>query len=451
MKRAATTSGSAKLRPVEEAAARVRSRDTLAVPLGPGQPAAFLHALGERESFDELTVFGALLIEPFRVFTLPGVRLLSGFFGPVERGLLEAGFDVEFVPADFRRFAPIAERLRPRVMATAASPPDADGRMSLALHAGATTEALLECGRDPARVLVVEINRALPRTRGLLPDHPHAIPLEVADVVVESDRPVFELPDREPSAVDRAVAAHAFRFIEDCCTLQTGIGGIPSGLAELLASGPGEDYGIHSEMFTTGLMRLHQAGKVTNRKGIFDGHSIATFAAGTRELYDWLDGNGAVRFLPVDRVNDPGVIAANRKMVAINGALAVDLYGQIAADTLGVRQFSGVGGHHDFSAAASRAPGGRSLVCLPSTAGSAGRNVSRIVASFADGSLVTTPRHDVDLVITEHGVAELAGRTVQERADALIAVADPAHRASLREAWRTSGARGPGSLRRAKR
>jgi hypothetical protein len=170
MKRAATTSGSAKLRPVEEAAARVRSRDTLAVPLGPGQPAAFLHALGERESFDELTVFGALLIEPFRVFTLPGVRLLSGFFGPVERGLLEAGFDVEFVPADFRRFAPIAERLRPRVMATAASPPDADGRMSLALHAGATTEALLECGRDPARVLVVEINRALPRTRGLLPD-----------------------------------------------------------------------------------------------------------------------------------------------------------------------------------------------------------------------------------------------------------------------------------------
>jgi acyl-CoA hydrolase len=445
------SSSAAKIRPAEAAAALVRSRDTLAVPLGPGQPAAFLHALGERESFDGLTVFGALLIEPFRVFTRPGVRLLSGFFGPVERGLLEAGFDVEFVPADFRRFAPIAERLRPRVMATAASAPDADGRMSLALNAGATTEALLECGRDPERVLVVEINRALPRTCGLPPEHPHAIPLELVDVIVVSDRPVFEIPDREPSAVERAVAAHALRFIEDGCTLQTGIGGIPGGLAELLASGSGGDYGVHSEMFTTGLMRLHRAGKVTNRKGIFDGYSIATFAAGTRELYQWLDRNESVRFLPVDRVNDPGVIASNRKMVSINGALAVDLYGQIAADTLGARQFSGVGGHHDFTAAASRAPGGRSIVCLPSTADVAGRSVSRIVASFSDGSLVTTPRHDVDLVITEHGVAELAGRTVRERAEALIAVTDPVHRASLREAWSASGRRGPGSLGRAKR
>jgi acyl-CoA hydrolase len=433
----AMSSIGSKLRTAEDAAAVVRSRDTVAVPLGPGQPAAFLQALGERESFDALTVFGALFIDLFPLFTRRGVRVLSGFFGPVERALAKAGFAVEFIPADFRRFAPAAEQIRPRVMATAATPPDAAGQMSLALHAGATSQALLECGRDPERVLIVEVNAGLPRTRGLPPDYPHAIPLEVADIVVESDRPVFEIPDTETSPIERAIAEHASRFLSDGCTLQTGIGGIPNELVKLLANGQGGDYGIHSEMFTSGLMRLHQVGKVANRKGVFDGHSIATFAAGTRELYDWLDENDAVRFLPVDQVNDPGVIAANRKMVSINGALSVDLYGQIAADAVSFRQYSGVGGHHDFAAAASRAKGGRSLICLPSTATIAGERVSRIVATLASGMLVTTPRHDVDVVITEHGIAELAGRTVGERAHSLIAVAHPDFRDSLRESWRS--------------
>lgn len=420
-----------KLRSLEEAAAVVRSRDTLALPLGPGQPAAFLHALGEREAFEELTVFTALLTDLFRVFTRPGVRLLSGFFGPVERGLLEAGFEVEFIPADFRRFAAIAERIRPRVMATAAAPPDDSGRMSLSLHAGATTQALLECGEDPERVLIVEINPALPRTWGLPPAYPHAIPLEVADLVVESERPAFEIPDPQTSPIERAIAQHALEFLSDGCTIQTGIGGIPSELAALLAEGPGGDYGIHTEMFTNGLMRLHQAGKVTNRKGVFDGTSIATFAAGTRELYDWLDENEAVRFLPVERVNDPCIIAANRKMVSINGALTVDLLGQVAADARGQRQYSGIGGHHDFVASATRAPGGRSLVCLPSTASFEGQRVSRIVEALPAGTLVTTPRHDVDAVITEHGVAQLSGRTVRDRAKALIQVAHPDFRDAL--------------------
>ncbi|MDH3520289.1 MAG: hypothetical protein OEM49_07510 [Myxococcales bacterium] len=428
-------SASAKLRSPEEAAALVRARDTLGMPLGPGVPTAFLHALGGRASFESLTIFCALLIDLFPVFTRPGVKLLSGFYGPVERGLLAAGFDVEFIPADFRRFADIARRIRPRVMATAAAPPDGDGRMSLSLHAGATTECLLECGRDPERLLVVEVNPGLPRTLGLPPEHPHAIPVELADVIVESRRPVFEIPDPKSSAIDCAIAEHALRFVDDGATLQTGIGGIPNELAELLARSPGGDYGIHTEMFTTGLMRLHRVGKVTNRKGVFDGFSVATFAAGTRELYDWLDGNECVRFLPVERVNDPCVIAANRKMVSINSALAVDLYGQIAADTLGARQYSGIGGHHDFTGAASRALGGRSLICIPSITIVAEKPVSRIVADFERGTLVTTPRHDVDAVITEYGVAELAGRSVGERAEALIGIAHPDFREALREAW----------------
>jgi acyl-CoA hydrolase len=153
-------------------------------------------------------------------------------------------------------------------------------------------------------------------------------------------------------------------------------------------------------MFTTGLMRLHRAGKVTNRKGLFDGFSITTFALGTRELYDWLDGREEVRFLPVDRVNDPGLIARNRDMVSINGALSVDLAGQIVADTIDGRQHSGIGGHEDFVAGAGFARGGHSLVCLPSTTTIGGRRVSRIVRRHPAGALVTTPRHQTDVIVT---------------------------------------------------
>ncbi len=415
-----------------EAAALLRSRDTLALPLGPGQPVDFLRALGERDDFEELVVFTGLLTGLYRLFTRPGVRLLSGFFGPVERGLRDAGHDVRFVPGDFRRFERIAQRLSPRVMATCAAPPDTNGWLSLSLHSGATADELVRCGRDPARLLVVETSPRLPRTLGLPPEHPHGLRIEDLDVLVESDWEPLGLDDGAPDAVERAIAEHARRFIRDGTTLQTGIGEIPNALAEILARSPGGDYGIHSEMFTTGLMQLHLAGKVTNRKGLYDGVSVATFAMGSRALYDWLDGQAAVRFLPVSRVNDPASIARNRRMVSINGALSVDLAGQIVADTIGGRQYSGIGGHEDFVAGAGFSEGGHSIVCLASTASVAGRRVSRIASQLPAGALVTTPRHHADVVVTEFGAAELAGRTVEERAEALLAIAHPELRDELR-------------------
>jgi acyl-CoA hydrolase len=239
------------------------------------------------------------------------------------------------------------------------------------------------------------------------------------------------------------------RYIPDGATLQTGIGEIPNALAEILAASQGGDYGVHSEMFTTGLMHLHLSGKVTNRKGVYDGVSIATFAMGSRELYDWLDGQESVRFLPVSKVNDPSLIARNRSMVSINGALSVDLAGQIVADAIGPRQYSGIGGHEDFVAGAGLSPGGHSIVCLPSTSSVNGKRVSRLLGQLPAGALVTTPRHHVDLVVTEHGVAELIGRTVEERAEALVAIAHPEFRDELRELGGLSGARSrrPGSAR----
>ncbi|MDJ0787739.1 MAG: acetyl-CoA hydrolase/transferase C-terminal domain-containing protein [Myxococcota bacterium] len=415
----------------EEAAALVRPVDSLAVPLGPGQPPALLRALGERDDFEDLEVGGALLLGLYPLFTRKGVRLRSGFYGPVERGLLASGHDVSFVPADFRRFAVVLEQSKPRVMATAVAPPDASGRLSLSLHAGASVEAMKECRRDPDRVLIAEINPRLPRTLGLPPEHPHGFMPDEVDVLVEADSPLPVLSEPEPGDVERAIADHVRPFVPEGATLQTGIGAIPSLVVGALAEGPGGDYGIHSEMFTTGLMQLCRAGKVTNRKGVYDGFSVCTFAAGSQELYDWLDGEESVRFLPVDLVNDPARIGANRRMISINGALGVDLAGQVSADTLGSRQFSGIGGHEDFV----QGPGGhladRSLICLPSTARVAGETVSRIVTAFTPGTTVTTPRHQVDVVVTEYGVAELQGRNVDERARALAAIAHPDFRDEL--------------------
>jgi acyl-CoA hydrolase len=417
-----------------QAAELVRPVDTLAVPLGPGQPLEFLHALGAHDRFQGLSVFTALLTGGFRLFTLPGVTLLSGFYGPVERALRDAGHRVRFVPADFRRFAKIARRMAPRVMATAAAPPDADGWCSLSLHAGATVDELRRCGRDGTRVLVVEASPRYPRTLGVAP-YLHALHVDEIDVLVESEREPVALPDVQPTDVERVIAAHAAPFVREGCTLQTGIGGVPNAVAAILADRSGGDYGVHSEMFTNGLMKLHRAGKVTNaRKGLHDGVSIATFAMGTRELYDWLGGEGReqVRFLPIDEVNTPEIIARNRAMVSINGALSVDLFGQVVADEIDGRQYSGIGGHEDFVTGASFSEGGRSLICLPSTAVVEGERISRIVASFRAGTCVTTPRHEVDVIITEHGAAELAGLTTRERRDHMIEIAHPDFRAALR-------------------
>ena len=419
----------------EEAATLLRPEDRLAGQMGPGQPGAFLQALGERDDWKGLEVFICFLSEPYQLFSRPGVSLLCPFFGPVERALREAGHDVAFLPGDFRRFTLFAERFAARVVTTAATPPDADGWMSLSVSAGAMVNEIARCGRDPERLLVVETNPLLPRTLGIPPDHRHAVHVDEVDVLIEAERAPLSIPDPEPNAVEQAIAEHVSAYVSDGTTLQTGIGGIPSAVAGLLAQGPGGDYGVHSEMFTTGLMQLHKAGKVSNaRKGIFEGISVTTFAMGTPELYSWLDGEASVRFLPVEWINTPSIIARNRNMRSINGALTLDLAGQVVADTIDGKQYSGIGGHEDFTSGASLESDDRSLICLPSTVVSGGRTLSRIVAGLSAGAIVTTPRHQLDIVVTEYGAAEVAGLTVRERARALAELAHPDFRPELRQA-----------------
>ena len=418
----------------EEAAELIRATDTVGFGLGPANPDAFLTALGARDDWVDLTFGGALLLGYYPVLTHPQVTYRCGFFGPAERIMLAEGANIELVPGGFRQFAPILRRYNPRVMTVLAAPP-LDGEVNLALHLGATYEELMLAGSDPDRLLVVEVNPELPRTCSLAPDFTNRIPLDIVDVVVEAGGAPFTLTQPPPDEIDEAIAEVARSFVTDGATLQIGIGAVPNMVATKLAEGPGGGYGIHSEMFTDGLMRLHQSGKVTNdAKRLFNGVSITTFALGSAELYRWLDGNADVAFVPVQVVNDPTVIARNHAFVSVNGALSVDLYGQVVADNIEGRQISGVGGHEDFVAGAEMRIDDHSLICLRSTAVSNGVTRSRIVAVLPEGSVVSTPRHHTGVVITEYGSADLSGRTVRERAAALAEIAHPDFRAELRAA-----------------
>jgi acyl-CoA hydrolase len=428
----------------DEAVDRLRAIDTVGTGLAVGQPSAFLEALGRRDDWVDLRIYGALFVVPSAVFRHPNVHTLSAFWGPIERGLREKGLNIGFVPTDFRGASPLMAAFAPRVMAVPAAPPDAEGWCSLSLYAGAGLDEIARAAADPERLLVVEVSEHSPRTLGW-GDYRHALHVDDIDVLVDSDAKPFVFPDPVPTDVDRAIAELARGYVEDGATLQTGIGSVPSTIAALIAEGDGGDYGIHSEMFTTGLMALHQAGKVTNRrKGQYEGVSVCTFAGGTAPLYRWLDGNEDVRFLPVEVVNSPAVIGKNHNMITINAALAVDIHGQAVADTISGDQYSGIGGHEDFVSGAALSLETRSLLCLPSTVTVRGEQRSRILPYFPAGTVITTPRHQTDVVITEYGSAELRNKTVRQRGEALAAIAHPDFRDELREAaLRASRGRSP--------
>lgn len=416
-----------------DAAALVNPVDTLSSGLGSAWPPQLMAELGKREDWQDLQLDGALVTVGTELFSRAGVRYRSGFFGPLERILVDQGAHIEYVPADFRRYGPLLGEVRPRVMCATAAPPDADGWCSLSLHAGGTIKQLQAAGADPDRVLIVEVNEGFPRTFGL-GEHRHALHVDEIDLLIRGEVGPTALPQGEFDELAAQIAAHATQHIKDGSTLQTGIGAIPEAIAAHLADGKGGDYGIHTEMFTDGLMKLQQSGKVTNQKGANDGVSVCTFALGSRELYDWLHENQQVAFLPVEEVNAPHKMNQNRQMVTVNGALTIDLYGQVVADTLGGKQFSGVGGGEDFVSGPAYSDGGDSLLCFSSSLEKDGARISRILPELPAGTLVTTPRHQLDIVVTEYGSVDLALLTVAERAEALASIAHPEFRAELERA-----------------
>ena len=296
-----------------ELTGRLGGVESLVTGLLTGQARAVVRAIGPRDPARPLTLYVGLLVEPYACLRDPAVRVVSGFFGPIERMMRQAGLPVEFLPSDFQGFERLTLALRPRAVAASVSPPDDDGFCSFGLHAGAVFRPFLEAARDPERLAIAEVNPHVPRVLGL-PEHgDHRVHVRDLDLIVEDDTPLVTIPYAEPLAEERAIAGFVGELVENGATLQFGIGGIPNAVAELLCAAPKGDFGVHTEMFVDGIMRLHEAGKVVNRKGLHDGLSIATFAGGSAALYRWLDRNPIVRLLPVHAVNDPPQLARTRK------------------------------------------------------------------------------------------------------------------------------------------
>ncbi len=308
-----------------------------------------------------------------------------------------------------------------------ATPPDEHGFCSL----GTSVEAM-HAAIEAADTVIVQFNRAMPRTLGDSFIHVSAI-----NLAVEVDQPVFEVPRPVVGEVERRIGASVADLIPDGATIQLGIGAIPAATAAFLVGK--RDLGVHTEMFTDSVVDLVEAGAITGaRKERNRGKIVTSFVMGTRRLYDFIDDNPMVEMRPVDFTNDTHIIRTFETMTAINSAIEVDLSGQVAADSIGTRFYSGVGGQMDFIHGAALAPRGRAIIALPSTA--AAGTLSRIVPFLQPGAGVVTSRAHVRTVVTEWGVAELFGRSIRERATALIAVAHPDFRDQLAaQARRTHG------------
>lgn len=300
------------------------------------------------------------------------------------------------------------------------SPPDEHGFCSLGVGVDATLTAA-KC----ARLVVAEVNEQMPRTLG-----DSFLRVQDIDYMVRTHRPLLELPRQAMTELHRAIGRHIAELIEDGSTLQMGIGGIPD--AVLLYLRDKKDLGIHTEMFSDGIMELVKAGVITcERKTLHPHKIIAGFVLGSRELFHFIHNNPLIEFHPVHYTNDPFIIAHNDKMVAINAAVQVDLTGQVCADSIGRSFYSGFGGQTDFIRGAARSKGGKPIIALPSTAKDG--TVSRVVPMLDPGAGVVDTRADVHYVVTEYGVAYLFGKTVRERARALIRIAHPKFRDELAE------------------
>ena len=352
------------------------------------------------------------------------LRHVSYFLSPATRAAYWEG-TLDLVPANFSEMPQTLRRSTNCALVVAsASPPDAHGNFSLGTNAEYVATLI---GHVP---FFLEGNPRMPRTFGLNQIH--------ATQIVgfcESDHPLVEVPPIQPSDADRAIAALVAERIPDRATLQVGIGGIPNALLGNLHSH--RDLGIHTELLSDGIMELVESGVVTGvHKKIRRNKVVSTFALGTQRLYDFMDQNASLEMLPVDYVNDPRVIAREDNFVSINATTEVDLYGQCASETIAGRYWSSSGGQADFARGAMYSHGGQAFIVLRAATRD-GR--SRIRARLTEGSVVTTLKNTVDNVVTEFGLAELRGRSIAQRARALIEVAHPDHREALEREAREAG------------
>ena len=352
------------------------------------------------------------------------LRHVSYFLSHITRPHFRNG-GIDVVPSHFSEVPLLLRHLDQLVVLAACSPPDRHGYVSLGTNADYVAPFI---GRVP---FFVEANPYMPRTTGR-----NNIHLSQVAGWCQTERPLLEVPPPEPGEIDLRIAHHVAERIPDRACIQAGIGSIPNGVLSALHDR--RDLGIHTELLSDGVIDLVEQGVVTGvHKTRRPGKVVTTFALGSQRLYDFLDGNPAVELLPVDWVNDPRIIAQERSFVSINATVEVDFLGQAASEMINGQIWSGSGGQADFARGALYSPGGQGFLVLPSTA--AHGTVSRIVPRLSTGQAVTTLKNTVDKVVTEHGVAELRGRSVRERTRALVGIAHPDFRDELEHQARQLG------------
>jgi len=402
---------------------RVKSRDRVFIHGACATPLPLVTALSKRRDVEGVELFhlhlsgDAEFAEPAADGHFRSVSLFTGAHcrRPVEEGR------ADFVPI-FLSEIPWLFRSGEVPLDAALlqlSPPDRHGNCTLGTSVDAARAAA-----DHATLVLAEINERLPRTSGHT-----VVPFSRIDAFCLSDRPLAEAEPAPQTDVESRIGELVAGLVDDGATLQMGIGAIPD--AVLARLGNKVDLGIHTEMFSDGLVALLENGVVTNRfKELHRHRTVTSFVSGTRRLFDHVHENMRVEFHPCDRTNDTALIASNPKVTAINSALAIDLTGQVAADSIGHRIYSGIGGQMDFIRGAARSKGGKPIIALPSTA--AGGRLSRLTTTLAPGSGVVTTRGHVRWVVTEHGAVNLWGKSLRQRADLLIGIAHPDFRSELR-------------------
>ncbi len=415
----------------KEAVGLVKSNDVIVLGMAASEPKAFLSILHERShELENVHVTNCLPFENAEFFVNPRYKssfsVDSWFYGASLRKAHDQG-NISFIPnhlhlAGRKRF----EHVKPNLFIGTATPPDKHGFLSLSLSNVYEKEAI-----EKADLVILEVSPHYPRTFGDLEIHQSRVDYLVP---VSYHPPV--LPEVEPNEKDIVIGHLIAEKVKNGATLQLGIGGIPNAVAHALLHK--KDLGIHTEMFTTGLMRLVKQGAATGlKKKTHVGKHVCCFALGTQELYDFIDNNPSVAILNGHYVNDPAIIGLNDNQVSINTTIEVDLTGQCASETIGHKQFSGTGGQADTAIGAQNSKGGMSFIALYSTAMVTNpttgmkEEISKIVPFLKPGAAVTLSRADVDHVVTEYGCVSLRGTTVRERVMLLISIAHPKFRDEL--------------------
>ena len=410
-----------------DAVSMVRSGMRVFVHGASATPTPLLKALCAREDLEGVTLYH-LHTDGDCPFAAPEMQgrffSVSLFTGPSLREPIAKGY-ADFMPiflTDIPRLF-TSRRVPLDVALIQVSPPDRHGNCTL----GTSVDCALAAA-ESAAIVIAEVNEQMPRTHGHT-----VIPIETLSAIIHTNRPIFEHCPPPQNEVTRRIGGVIADLIEDGSTLQMGIGAIPDAVLALL--GDKNDLGVHTEMFSDGVIDLMESGVINNRlKRVHAGRTVTSFVMGSRRLFDFVDDNPTVEFHPCDRTNSTELIKKNPKVVAINSAIQVDLTGQVCADSIGNRIYSGIGGQMDFIHGAALSEGGMPIIAMPSTA--RGGTVSRITPMLTPGSGVVTTRGHVHWVATEHGIVNLHGMTLRERGEALISIAHPDFRASLMKDFR---------------